>query len=137
MPAPQGVPPREARLVRFGGLLIVLAGLAQAGLGAAAIAGADRLEANVLEIESNEDFGSLYFSLEIWGLTLMAVAAAQLLCTWWLLSGRRNGRLAALLAASVGLAVAFASLAIFRWAGLATIPVLMLAIFFLSRHERG
>lgn len=137
MPPPETVPSREARPARFAGLLILLAAAAHVAVGIAALAGNAGLEANVHEIESNSDFGSLYFSLETWGVILLALGVGELLAATRALRAQPNGRLVALLVAWVGLAGAFASLAIFRWAVLATIPLLLLAIFVLSRYEQA
>jgi hypothetical protein len=137
MRPPESRPVREARAPRFAGSLILIVGAVHCLAGAAAVAGIESFEANVLEIEGNADFGSLYFSLETWGLILLLIGVGELIAASRVFSGRSNGLLAGLLVASVGLAAAFASLAIFRWAVLATIPVLLLAILLLSRSIQG
>lgn len=137
MPRPETAPLREPRAARFAGLLILLAGAVHLTIGAAGVAGTSGLEANVAEIESNEDFGSLYFSLGTWGAIMLILGAGELMAAVRLLRARPRGTLVGILVASVGLAGAFAGLAIFRWAALAPIPLLLVAILILSRHERA
>ena len=59
--------------MRAAGILVLIAGVAQAALGIAALGSASGLEANVAEIESNEDFGRLYLSLGAWGLIALGL----------------------------------------------------------------
>jgi hypothetical protein len=118
--------------MRPAGSLVLLAGVAQAVLGIAALAGASGLEANIVEIESNEDFGSLYLSLGAWGLVSLVLGIGQVLGGSAVLRSTPTGRLAALITAYLGLAGSFFTLAIFRWASLALIAAQLLAIFLLS-----
>lgn len=112
--------------------LVVLSGLAHVGLGIAAITGAERLEANVFEIESNPNFGQLYLSLAAWGAIAAALGLGELAAASAMWRRSQNARLLCLVAAYAGLGGAFFSLAIFRWASLATIVLLLIAIFVLS-----
>jgi hypothetical protein len=118
--------------MRPAGSLVLLAGAAQALAGIAALAGVSGLEANVVEIESSEDFGRLYLSLGAWGLISLALGVGEVLAGAAALRSTPNGRMAALIAAYLGLAGAFFTLAIFRWASVALIVAQLLAIFLLS-----
>lgn len=115
--------------------LILIAAAAHLALGVMALLGSSWLEANVLEIESNSDFGRLYLSLGGWGVILVALGVVELAGAMSALRTTTYGRLAALGSASAGLAGSFATLAIFRWASLAMVPVLMLAILLISRDD--
>lgn len=112
--------------------LLTLCGALQILYGGAAILGLPALEANVEQIESNPNFGKLYFSLAVWGLLLLLVGT---LCLW---SARLLGRdapiarLAGLSGALVGLGLAFFTLAIFRAASLISIVVLLVTLYVLS-----
>jgi hypothetical protein len=118
--------------MRAAGILVLIAGVAQVALGLAAIAGASSLEANVLEIESNRDFGRLYLSLGAWGVLTLVLGVGEMVGGSAALRGTPNGRLGALITAYGGLAGAFFTLAIFRWVSVALIAALLLAIFLLS-----
>jgi hypothetical protein len=121
---------------RAGALLVVAGGLIHLGLGIAAIAGADGLEANVREIESNEDYGTLYFGLAVWGFILALLGAGELAAGRWAWSGTQNGWLAGLIAAFLGLGGSFFALAIFRTWAILALCVLLAAAFLLAYHSR-
>lgn len=117
--------------------LLALAGLVDVVVGLGAIAGTERLEANVREIETSEGFGELYFSLGVWGSIVLVLGVGALVATRALWRNPPRGRLGALIAAYFALAAAFLGLAIFRWAAVATIPLLLGAIYVLSYHVAG
>ena len=118
--------------MRAAGFLVLIAGVAQAALGIAALGGASGLEANVTEIEANEDFGRLYLSLGAWGLITLGLGLGEVLGGSAALRSTPNARLAALIAAYGGLAGSFFTLAIFRWASVGLVAGQLLAIFLLS-----
>lgn len=124
---------RPAATVAF--VLILFAGVAHLAFGVTAIGGAASLQDNVREIESNADFGKLYFSLEVWGLIMLVLGAAELAACASFWRRTPNWRLAGLLAAYGGLTGAFFTLAIFRAGGLVTIALLLIAIYLLSYHS--
>ena len=132
---PQRVNPTSTALVAAG--LLAAAGVVDLVLGLAAIAGAERLETNVREIETAEGIGELYFSLGAWGVILTALGLGALAAGWRLLFGGPHARLAALIAAYFALAGAFFGLAIFRWPAVAIIVLLLAALYVLTYRLRG
>lgn len=112
--------------------LLLLAAVAQIAYGVAAIGGYDPLEDNVRQIESRSQFGELYLSLGGWGVILVLVGIAELWAASSLARRRRHGRLAGLCAALFGLGVAFFTLALFRVAAIATMGILVAALYVLS-----
>ena len=116
------------------GALILLAGIIDVVLGIGALTGAGRLEANIREIESNGDFGDLYFSLSAWGVIALVLGLGAMAGGANLVGGSARGRLPGLIAAYFALAGAFFGLAIFRWLAVASIVLLLVAIYLLSYH---
>jgi uncharacterized membrane protein len=121
----------------FAGALLLLAGIIDVVLGIGALAGSDRLEANIREIETNEDFGDLYISLEGWGAVALVLGLGALAGGANLLGESARGRLIGLVGAYFALAGAFFGLAIFRWLAVAVIVLLLAAIYLLSYHVAG
>jgi hypothetical protein len=117
---------------RVGAALLATAGVIDIVVGIAAVAGAERLEANVREIETSANGGELYFSLGAWGVIFVAAGLILLLAAGALTAARAAGRLTGLVASFTGLAAAFFGLPIFRWPAVAVIVVLLAAAFVLA-----
>jgi len=115
---------------------MALAAVVHLVLGFAALTGAGPLEANVREIESNPDFGHLYFGLGTWGAIVIAVAAAELAAAFAAARGGQNGWLAAMIVTFAGMTASFFTLAIFHVAALVTLALLLAALFLLAYHSR-
>lgn len=113
--------------------LIALAGALLAGFGVAGLIGAEGLLENVREIESNEDFGNLYLSLDAWGFIAICagLAEATAALVLWVRSTQPS-RLGALIVAYFGLPVAFFTLPLFRLGSVAVALLLLAAIWILS-----
>lgn len=117
---------------RSGVALLTLCGALQVLYGAAAVLGLEALKESVEEIESNPNYGKLYFSLVMWGVLLLLAGAA---CLWSARLLRRDSpyaRLAGLSAALVGLGLGFFTLAIFHEASLISVVVLLITLYVLS-----
>lgn len=116
--------------------LVLVAGMAHIAFGFTAITGTETLQENVEEIESNPNFGKLYFSLATWGLIMLAVGVAEVASSAAFWRRTPNWRLASLLAAYAGLTAAFFTLAIFRASALITVVLLLVAIWLYSYHSK-
>ena len=121
---------------RAGGIFVGLAGVIHLVLGVSAIAGTSALQEIVRQIESNPDYGRLYFSLGVWGGIMLALGLAELAAAAAAARRTEAGWLSALLIAFLGLTLSFFSLAIFRVADLAAIGLLLVACFLLAYHGR-
>ncbi|MDQ3572433.1 MAG: hypothetical protein M3383_06180 [Actinomycetota bacterium] len=126
---------QSRRAAAVAATLIAVAGAAHLAFAITAISGGESLQANVEEIESNADFGKLYFSLGTWGVIMLIAGAGEIAASASFWRRTTNWRLAGLLGAYGGLAGSFFTLAIFRVAGLVTIAVLLVAIYLLSYHS--
>lgn len=112
--------------------LLALVAATQALYGVMAVAGAGALERNVRRIEANPDFGTLYFSLPVWGVLLILIAAAELAAAVVLARRVPYARLYALGATLLGLAIAFFTIALFRGAALLPLALLFVVLYALS-----
>lgn len=118
---------------RLAGSLILLAGLVDLILGLAALAGAERLEANIVEIQNEPGVGGdLYFSLGVWGAVILAVGFGLAYGGLRLFGNGERDRLIGLITAYFALLPGFISLAIFRWPQLGVIVTLLSAIVLLT-----
>lgn len=121
---------------RAGGVFVGLAGVIHVVLGISAISGTSALEEIVRQIESNPDYGRLYFSLPVWGGIMLVLGLAELAAAAAASRRTEAGWLFALLIAFFGLTLSFFSLAIFRVADLVAIALLLVASFLLAYHGR-
>lgn len=112
--------------------LLGLAGLSQLVFGIAAIAEMPWLRDNVEDIESNPNYGRLYFGLATWGVLLALIGLFQLGAARALGRRREHGRTVGLLTTLLGLAVAFFTLAIFHAATFVSLLLLFSALYVLS-----
>jgi len=117
---------------RLAATFLFLAGLVHIILGAGAIAGADRLEANIREITTSPSGGELYFSLGTWGAIVGLAGLFELSATGWLMRRSANARLLGLVAAFLAMGASFFSLSIFRWPIVVTIVLLIAATYVLA-----
>jgi hypothetical protein len=118
-------------------VLLGVPAVAQIAYGAAAIAGDASLQANIHQIESNPQFGTLFLSLTGWGVVLALVGAFGFVAAWSLKSRASHARLFALGAVLFGLAAAFFTLAIFHAAALVTLGFQFAALYVLSYRVAG
>ncbi|MEA2348537.1 MAG: hypothetical protein QOG62_2324 [Thermoleophilaceae bacterium] len=123
-------------LTRPAAALVLLAGLLHVVLGGAALLGTPALEANVKQIESNPDYGHLYFSLAVWGAIVLVLGFGELAAAAAAMRRTEAGWLSAMLLAFLGLTISFFSMAIFRVGALVAIVLLFMACFLLAYHSR-
>lgn len=117
---------------RWGVALLAVVGGLQVVYGLAAVSGYGPLRESVRDIESNPNYGKLYFSLAVWGVLLLLVGSA---CVWSarkLQHDARHARMGGLCAALVGLGLAFFTLAIFHVASLVSVVLLLMTLYVLS-----
>jgi hypothetical protein len=117
---------------RLAAAFLFLAGIVHAVLGISAIAGAARLEANVLEIETSAVGGNLYFSLGTIGVIMTFVAVLEFVAAGFLYTRGARTRLLGLVAGYLAMGVVFWTLPIFRWASVATIALLFASAYLLT-----
>jgi len=117
---------------RVAAVLLLGAGVVHVVLGVAGITGADRLEANVREINTSPSGGELYFSLGSWGLILGAVGGLEVASAVSLHRVGARARLFGLIAGFLAMGAVFFSLPIFRWPSAATILALLAATYVLT-----
>ena len=117
---------------RLSAALLFIAGLVHAILGISAIAGATRLEANVLEIETSAVGGDLYLALGTTGLIMTLIAVLELVAAGFLYTTGARARLAGLVAGYLAMGVVFWTLPIFRWASVATLALLFMTAYLLT-----
>jgi hypothetical protein len=117
-------------------ILMALAAVVHLVLGVAALTGGGAFEANVREIESNPDFGRLYFGLGVWGAIVVGLSAAELAAAFAAARGSQNGWLAAMIVTFAGMTVSFFTLAIFHLVCLLAVVLLLAAAFLLAYHSR-
>ncbi len=106
-------------------------------LGVGALTGAERLEANVREIETSSVGGDLYFSLGLWGAIFAVSGGGLLACSGMLLREASQARIASLSASFVAMGAVFFSLPIFRWPSVATVVLLLAAAYILTYRVQG
>jgi len=121
---------------RLAAALLFLAGIVHVVLGASAIAGTARLEANVQEIETSAVGGDLYFALGVTGLIMTAVGVLEFVAAGFLYTRGARARLLGLVAGYLALGVVFWTMPIFRWASIVTI-VLLFASSYLLTYQVG
>ncbi len=97
-----------------------------------AIAGAERLEANVREIETSAVGGELYFALGTIGAIMSLVAILELVAAGLLQTRGARGRLLGMIAGYLAMGVVFWTLPIFRWASVATVALLFASAYLLT-----
>lgn len=125
-------PPAAGGWVTAGAGLLLLAAASHIVLGAAAIAGNGTLEDHVSQIESNPNFGRLYLGLGTWGAILLLIGLAQVGAVRSLVRRSEHARVFGLSTAILGLGAAFFTLAIFRFAALVSVGLLLCALYVLS-----
>lgn len=119
-------------MTRLAAAFLTLAAIPHVVLGVSAIAGTDRLDANVREIETSAVGGDLYFALETVGVIMTAVGLLELVAAWFLYSRGAGGRIFGLIAGYLALGVVFWTMPIFRWASVATIFLLFASAYVLT-----
>ena len=122
---------------RLAAAFLSLAGLVHVILGASAIAGAARLEANVQEINASAVGGDLYLGLSALGCIMLLAGALELAAAALLYVKGPRARLFGLVAGYLALGVVFWTMPIFRWASVATVPLLFSAAYLLTYRVAG
>ena len=117
---------------RLAAAFLALAAIVHIVLGVSAIAGTDRLDANVREIETSEVGGNLYFALATTGVIMTAVGLLELVAAWVLYARGASGRLLGLIAGYLALGVVFWTMPLFRWASVATVLLLFASAYLLT-----
>ncbi|MDQ2675688.1 MAG: hypothetical protein M3Y34_02675 [Actinomycetota bacterium] len=117
---------------RVAAALLALAAIVHLVLGVSAIAGAERLEANVREIETSAVGGELYFALGTIGAIMSLVAILELVAAGLLQTRGARGRLLGMIAGYLAMGVVFWTLPIFRWASVATVALLFASAYLLT-----
>ena len=117
---------------RLAAAFLALAAIVHIVLGVSAIAGTDRLDANVREIETSEVGGNLYFALATTGVIMAAVGLLELVAAWVLYVRGASSRILGLIAGYLALGVVFWTMPLFRWASVATVLLLFASAYLLT-----